>query len=163
MLGEPDELQDPPGLFEIQTALGAELRQPQHGAQRGHPVATESARRNRFQHRDARRDVRGLERAGHAGLGDHGRLTHRQGLPVQGDLPLIHPVEPTDHVQQRRLAGSIRTDERGDPTGRRQQGDVLERGVPAESLVHAARPAARAPSIARDLGATLSPPPRAWV
>ena len=46
--------------------------------------------------------------------------------------PLVRPIEPAEHVQHRRLAGAVRSDDREHLPGMHREADVLQRGDPAE-------------------------------
>ena len=65
-----------------------------------------------FQHRELAEEADVLERPGHAVGGDDMRLLPADGLPLQGDLSGRRDVEAAEHVEDRRLAGTVRPDER---------------------------------------------------
>ena len=63
----------------------------------------------------------------------------RERLVVECDLPGRRNVVPGDHVEERRLAGAVRPDERHDGAARDIEVDVVDSGQPAELLRHATR------------------------
>ena len=59
--------------------------------------------------------------------------TRAQRRPFQRDLPASGPHEAADDVEQRRLAGAVGADHADHLAGRDREGDVVERGEPAEA------------------------------
>jgi hypothetical protein len=69
-----------------------------------------------------------LKRAADATSYDRVRRQARQRLSAQADLARVGPVHTGDHVQQRRLARAVRSDEGVDFAGAHVQIHALERG-----------------------------------
>ena len=60
-----------------------------------------------------------------------------EAFAVEGDLAGIRPVEPRDQVEERRLAGAVRSDQAGDLTVLDAERDVVHGDDAAEPPRHA--------------------------
>src|SRR4029077_14070589 len=67
-----------------------------------------------LQDRERREQRQVLERPGHTDAGDLVGTQRQQVLTVEGDVALARLVETTDAVEQRGLAGTVRSDEGAD-------------------------------------------------
>jgi hypothetical protein len=84
-------------------------------------------------HGHGREELDVLERARDSPPDDTVRRRAQQALAVEGDLSGVRPVEPRDQVEERRLAGAVRSDQPGDLAGVDRERDVVDRHHPAET------------------------------
>src|SRR6185437_15636130 len=64
-------------------------------------------------------------------IADRHRLAHLEGAG-------IGLFRPSDHLEQRRLAGAVRTDDADNPAARQREVELLDEQVVAERFLHAA-------------------------
>ena len=83
-------------------------------------------------HAGEQRDV--LKRAGDAERGDLRRTQPGDVAALETDRATGRPVEAADHVEQRGLAGAVRTYDRQDLTATDSDRHVLHRGDAAEAF-----------------------------
>src|SRR5207245_2056668 len=82
-------------------------------------------------HRLEQPDV--LERPAHAARGDLVRTQADERVLLEPHLAGVGRVETGEHVEQRRLAGAVRPDDRGDPAVEREV-DIAHSGEAAEAF-----------------------------
>src|SRR5207247_7536454 len=75
-----------------------------------------------------------LERARDPALDDRTRRGVEESLTVEANVALVGGVEARDHIEGRRLAGTVRPDQPDDLPRLRRKGDSVERNDAAESL-----------------------------
>ena len=85
----------------------------------------------------AREQADVLEGAADAERGDLvGAQPERRGVPAEGHGALLGHVDPGEDVEERRLAGPVGPDDRGDVPFLEREVDRVQGGQPAEALAH---------------------------
>jgi len=80
-----------------------------------------------------------LEGPADAELGDRVRRLAGQVVAVEEDLARGRPVDPREHVEERRLARAVRPDQADDALPRDREVHVVHRDEAAELLSHGRR------------------------
>src|SRR5690606_15304091 len=129
VLGKPDEVQALLGEGEdlrLLAALRGEAEDGGDGACLGPAV---HAGHDVLEHRHLAEQPDVLEGAGDAGLGNLVRFAPHHLLAVEADGAALRLVEAGDAVEERGLAGAVRSDEAGDGASRDAEIDAVEDGV----------------------------------
>src|SRR4029079_2849858 len=77
-----------------------------------------------------------LKCSSHAPSGDGVRCHTEHRLTVEVDVTLCRRVQASEHIEERGLAGPVRTDERNDRSDRNVEVDVVDGGQTAELHSH---------------------------
>jgi hypothetical protein len=84
-----------------------------------------------------RKRAHDLERATNAAAADRVRGLALDALAPEHDAPVVRREHARDHVEQRRLAGAVRSDHREDFAGVDLEADAIDRDEAAEPLADA--------------------------
>jgi hypothetical protein len=106
---------------------------------RGERIAQESAARHRMRadahvlaHRHGRKQSDVLERSRNAERGELMPRAAQQRTSVEHDRSCARIIEARDAIEERRLAGAVRTNQAADRPAGDLEGDIIERGHAAE-------------------------------
>src|SRR6185437_17142665 len=147
--------------------LAARPGQPEHLAEGRRARLSMSADQHVLERRHAGKDARRLEGAQQAEPGNGARRAADQRGAEKGDIAAIDRKEIGDEVEERRLAGPVGADERGQAAFRNGEGDIVDGAQAAEGLAQPANLQGRRahrppPSARRRISVPKMPSGRYW-